>query len=52
MLREIASFTVPFLLFACGAAPAPEPATPDSETSTDTASDMPASGDAATEGGG
>lgn len=53
MLREIASFTVPFLLFACGAAPAPEPATPDTESSADAPSDMPAAaGDAATEGGG
>lgn len=53
MLRRIASFTVSLLLFACGSAPAAEPAAPDAETSSDAASDMPpAPGDAASEGGG
>jgi hypothetical protein len=39
MLRPLAPFTLSFMLFACGGAPASEPATPASETATDAASE-------------
>jgi hypothetical protein len=51
MLRKIASFTVPFLLFACGGAPAAEPATPASETPADAPSDTAGAPTDAPEGG-
>jgi hypothetical protein len=47
MLRKIPPFTLPFLLFACGGAPAAEPATPASETATDAPPEPAASSDTA-----
>lgn len=49
---RIASFTVPFLLFACGGAPAAEPSTPASETPADAPSETATAPSDAPEGAG